>query len=341
GTDGFLVSNRDGAEQIRNRYTGDDLYAFSDFKYGLEGFALLQEKDGESPLEDAVVSLYEIDTAGNTILVEELENISDKYFFDLSPDKDYKIEVKKDGFSPSTEFVSTKNLMFEDTLHQDLYVDKTIVIAAGDIFDDANNEPIDEVLVSVVEILPSGEKIQRNTIKVTKGEPYNFPLKVDRRYELAFNADDYFKNTIPVSTYNLALDVDTIDNDIYLTKIEKNKSYELENILYDFGKATLRTESEEILDNLYKIMNDNPGIEIELAAHTDAIGSDAANMSLSQRRAQSCVDYLIEKGIAEYRLTAKGYGETTPIAPNEKEDGSDNPDGRQKNRRTEFSVVEM
>ncbi|MGB1248805.1 MAG: tetratricopeptide repeat protein, partial [Chitinophagales bacterium] len=88
GTDGFLVSNRDGAEQIRNRYTGDDLYAFSDFKYGLEGFALLQEKDGESPLEDAIVSLYEIDTAGNTILVQELENISDKYFFDLSPDKD-------------------------------------------------------------------------------------------------------------------------------------------------------------------------------------------------------------------------------------------------------------
>src|SRR3546814_15836686 len=70
-----------------------------------------------------------------------------------------------------------------------------------------------------------------------------------------------------------------------------------------------------------------------------SIGTETYNQDLSQRRAQSCVDYLISVGIAKDKLIAKGYGESTPIAPNTNPDGSDNPEGRQKNRRTEFKVV--
>ena len=86
----------------------------------------------------------------------------------------------------------------------------------------------------------------------------------------------------------------------------------IENIFYDFDKATLRPESATALDQLVKLLNDNPHVTIELAAHTDFKGSDQYNERLSQRRAESVVNYLIAHGIAADRLTPKGYGEQRP-----------------------------
>lgn len=113
----------------------------------------------------------------------------------------------------------------------------------------------------------------------------------------------------------------------------------LDNVYYDFNKATLQPESYPSLDTLVQILNENPTILIELAAHTDSKGTDEYNMNLSQARAKSVVDYLISKGIDNGRLLPKGYGETVPVADNEKADGTDNPEGRQQNRRTEFKVI--
>lgn len=113
----------------------------------------------------------------------------------------------------------------------------------------------------------------------------------------------------------------------------------LANVYYDYNKATLQPESYPSLDTLVSLLNENPSILIELAAHTDSKGTDEYNQNLSQARAKSVVDYLISKGIDKGRLLPKGYGETLPVAENENEDGTDNPDGRQQNRRTEFKVI--
>ena len=86
----------------------------------------------------------------------------------------------------------------------------------------------------------------------------------------------------------------------------------IENIFYDFDKATLRPESATALDELVKLLNENPNVTIELSAHTDYKGSDQYNERLSQRRAESVVGYLIDHGIAADRLTPKGYGESKP-----------------------------
>jgi outer membrane protein OmpA-like peptidoglycan-associated protein len=86
----------------------------------------------------------------------------------------------------------------------------------------------------------------------------------------------------------------------------------IDNIFYDFDKATLRPESQEALDNLISLLNENPNVTIELSAHTDNRGSDAYNERLSQRRAESVVNYLIEHGIAQDRLSPVGYGEKKP-----------------------------
>ena len=86
----------------------------------------------------------------------------------------------------------------------------------------------------------------------------------------------------------------------------------IDNIFYDFDRATLRPESKTSLDELVKLLNENPNITIELSAHCDYKGSAAYNKQLSQRRAESVVNYLIEKGIARERLTPVGYGKEKP-----------------------------
>jgi len=97
---------------------------------------------------------------------------------------------------------------------------------------------------------------------------------------------------------------------IYLASTEQ--VIELPNIFYDFAKWDLRPESMVSLDNLVETLNDNPNVTIELMSHTDSRGTPADNEELSQKRAQSVVDYLISKGIAAERLQAKGYGESQP-----------------------------
>lgn len=130
-----------------------------------------------------------------------------------------------------------------------------------------------------------------------------------------------------------------INKDIDLSHIHIGAKIILRNIFFDFAKATLRSESETELKKAYEIMIDNPNIQVEIGGHTDNKGNDEFNQRLSNDRAKAVVDYLIDLGIDEFRLRSKGYGEKKPIAPNTNEDGSDNPEGRALNRRTEFTII--
>ena len=119
-----------------------------------------------------------------------------------------------------------------------------------------------------------------------------------------------------------------------LEKIKVGSKIILKNIFYDFDKSTLTPSSKSELERLVKLLSNNPTIKIELSSHTDNKGTDEYNMKLSQARAQSVVDYLISKNISKDRLIAKGYGESQPITTNETDEG------RQMNRRTEFTILE-
>ena len=122
--------------------------------------------------------------------------------------------------------------------------------------------------------------------------------------------------------------------------MEQGSSMILENVLFDYDKSTLRPESYETLDKLVTVMQQPPAkSKVELSGHTDNKGPNDYNQKLAERRAQSVVNYLINKGISKDRLVAKGYGESRPAAPNSQPDGSDNPAGRQLNRRTELKLL--
>ncbi|MBK5278093.1 MAG: PD40 domain-containing protein [Bacteroidia bacterium] len=147
--------------------------------------------------------------------------------------------------------------------------------------------------------------------------------------------------SVPVETLKDLLTEITLDTILVLERLEKNKVFVLNNIYFELDKSDIRADAAVELDKLVELLKDNPEIKIEMSSHTDSIASHAYNIQLSQRRAESTVNYLIRKGIAPEKLVAKGYGEESPIARNTNPDGSDNPDGRQRNRRTEFKILEI
>jgi OmpA-OmpF porin, OOP family len=116
-------------------------------------------------------------------------------------------------------------------------------------------------------------------------------------------------------------------------------SIDLKGVNFDFDKATLRPDAVSILNEAIEILKRYPDLKVEVAGHTDSVGSDAYNQKLSERRAKTVYDYLTSNGVDAGRLVGPtGYGESRPIAPNTNPDGSDNPEGRAQNRRTELNV---
>lgn len=164
-------------------------------------------------------------------------------------------------------------------------------------------------------------------------------LSMDKSYRLLIKKDGYYAKNVTINTFGQqSTDTLKIGRNC-LQALVLNQAVELKNIYYDFNSAKLRPESKTTIDEtILKMLKANPDLYVELNSHTDSKGSDDYNQKLSNARAQSVVDYLIEKGVLQDHLVARGYGESQPVVPNENADGSDNPANRQLNRRTEFVV---
>lgn len=115
-------------------------------------------------------------------------------------------------------------------------------------------------------------------------------------------------------------------------EVQKAVALAITGVTFETAKAIIKTSSNKELDNAVKVLNENPTIKLEIEGHTDSSGDDAMNLKLSQERADAVKDYLVNKGIEAKRLTAKGYGETKPIADNNTKEG------RAKNRRVDFKI---
>ena len=207
----------------------------------------------------------------------------------------------------------------------------------GVVRDKETNEPLPH---AVVELIDRTTGTNFNYVTDDKGE-YDFVLNEETVYDIEGKKTDYITAEIKgLSTKGLRLFADTtISKDLYLDKIEIGKTIELENIYYDFDKWDIREDAALELDKLVKILNDNPTMKIELNSHTDSRGSDDYNQTLSEKRAQAAVEYIISRGISQVRIEAKGYGESRLL--NGCDDGVEcDEEQHQKNRRTEFTIVD-
>jgi outer membrane protein OmpA-like peptidoglycan-associated protein len=111
-----------------------------------------------------------------------------------------------------------------------------------------------------------------------------------------------------------------------------------EHVLFAFGEHELLPEATQVLDDLAAVIAEVEGAAVQVNGHTDAVGSTEANQQLSERRAQAVVDHLVAAGVEADRLQPAGFGESQPVAPNARADGSDDPDGRARNRRVEVVI---
>lgn len=186
----------------------------------------------------------------------------------------------------------------------------TITVFIEGLVSDVDENPIEDAVVRIV-----GKDGLNEKVLAKKDGSYRVELERDIKYVMMASARGYLNQNFELKTGPEEKN-ETYIVDFFLSPI--SKPVVIENIFYDFDKATLRPESKKALDEMIKMLNDNPNVTIELGAHTDRKGSDQYNERLAQRRAQSVVDYLIAGGIKADRLEAKGYGESVPKVINKK-----------------------
>ena len=222
-------------------------------------------------------------------------------------------------------------------IQQEVVMEKSVTIKTArltvvkGIVSDA--EDATKFLDALIEITDNatGQILFTNYANSATGK-FLIPLPSGKNYGIAVKKDGYLFHSENFDVPQTS-DYQEINLDIKLMPIKKDAKIVLRNVFFETAKATLNSMSYTELDNLVKIMNDNPKIKIEIGGHTDNVGSKSYNQKLSQDRAESVVNYLLSKKIPASRMTFKGYAFDEPI------DTNDTPEGRAQNRRVEFKII--
>lgn len=252
----------------------------------------------------------------------------DDIFFSISASGEhgYYSSVRKGGAGYRDLYRITWPMEKKDTIPPRT---PQVTILKGVITDDKTTQPV-EAEVQIVDILKN--EIIANFKSNRSTGRYLISLPSGRNYGIYVTSAGYLFHSenvnIPVSK-----GYQEIVRDIALKQIVVGNRIVLNNIFFDFDKATLRPESVSELERLTQLMKDNGTMNIELSGHTDNKGSVEYNQTLSENRAKSVFEYLINNKINKSRLKYKGYGLSRPVATNETDEG------RQLNRRTEFEVL--
>lgn len=189
-----------------------------------------------------------------------------------------------------------------DHIYSFLLPDLKITISGWVV--DKDDEPVPNAIIRIVGNDGSNQK------EVARDDgSFRFRLQRGVKYVMLAGAQGYLNQKVEFESDSAEEDA---DYGIDFTLASINKPSVVENIFYDFDKATLRPESKTALDEITEMLEDNPEVSIEMGAHTDRKGSEEYNLSLSDRRAKSVVDYLLGKGISSDRLTWAGYGKSHP-----------------------------
>ena len=211
---------------------------------------------------------------------------------------------------------------------------------SGTVTDYLSGEPITSALITIKDV--SAENEPMFIITDDKGF-YSTPLLANVQFFLKAQKKSYQASSASATTKGLTETTHLVQD--FVLDVIPGEDIVIEGIEYDLNKTTLRPKSLEILDKIFDYLQLNDNFSIEINAHTDTRGSDKANQILSQGRAQSCVTYLISKGIANERLLPTGYGETKPLISNVEitkmlPKSPEFEAAHQKNRRTAFRVMQ-
>ncbi len=332
GTRGYFCSNRD-------LETGDDIYTFKGFpvKIIVEG-KVLHSLDN-SPIADAAVVFKNSKDMTDTVFSGK----NGEYSYVLNMFDNYRITASKEGFYDESRTFTTYDLELLNKPAPQKVIDFLLTKRQypcgikGVISYRENGVPASGVKVSIKskDGFSTYVTTDSNGVYVFEG------LKPNTIYTVKTGRKGYFSEsrvcTLPkVNESKIFGKENGYDMDFELTKIRKDKEIVLNNIYYDFDKATLRETSKTELDKLASMLNETPNVVVQISSHTDTRGKASYNLKLSAARAKSVVDYLVSKGVDRSRLIAKGYGESRPVIPNAQTE-----DEHQANRRTTFKVIDI
>lgn len=265
---------------------------------------------------------------------EFFSNADGELHLRVKKDEVYTFSTKKEEFKLKNPVeLSTKNVNVDTTFRCELILLPTKITIALKVIAKDTKKPIDLATTAIANF-----NFGKDTVMLTNKNGL-VTINVDRNKDYVAHGSKkgYIDDQKSFNTSHE--DGKIIELQLELTPIKKGEKFKLENIFYDLNKSTLRPESMAALDKLadFIIKND---LRIELSAHTDSRGSATYNQKLSQARAQSCVDYLLSKGVKKSQIVAKGYGESKLI--NKCKDGvSCTEEEHQDNRRTEVKILEV
>ena len=319
---GFFSTNRD-----------DNVDRIMSFKrlpiqIELQGIVYATYTDRES-IPDQLVT---IQTESNGKIDSLITNEFGQFAMKLTKGETYRVSTKKDEFILIKDgFFSTNEIKRDTILFCELPLKPTTLQVRLRVLELGTKKVIPFAKTTVTDYA-----INKESVLFTDDNGM-VTIKVDRNksYWAHASKKGFIDDNI---AFNSANENDkVIDLELKLPPIVKGDVFKLENIFYDLNKSTLRPESMLALDKLADFIIKNE-VKIELSSHTDARGSDAYNLKLSQARAQSCVDYLISKGVKKNQMIAKGYGETKLI--NRCKNNVTCPEElHQENRRTEVKIL--
>jgi outer membrane protein OmpA-like peptidoglycan-associated protein len=258
-----------------------------------------------------------------------INTTDDDVFYVISPDglNAYFSSFREGGFGEKDNYMAT----FINKKETPLTLVKGTVV-------DESGKPAKNVLITITD--NETEQVVGIYHSNSKTGQFLFILTPGKNYNITYQADNHL-----FYSENMEIPKDSkyyeVSKQISLPPIVVGSKIVLNNIFFNFDKATLRPQSNVEIKNLLFIMKSNPNMKVEISGHTDSKGSEAYNQKLSEERAQAVVKRLIENGIDANRMKAKGYGKTVPAAPNKNVNGSDSPEGRQLNRRVELKITEI
>ncbi len=309
----------------------DTLFFSSDVNLGLGGLDIYKcyiKKDGSFSRPER--------------LPAPINSGADDFGLVIFPHKGNDVDVIEHGVFTSSRGVQSNDeiLLFKrfkvekDTSHieEEKEEENIRVFLAGKVVDSKSNTGMGDVQLEIVKLDLKDPRTDSNGDFISE-------VEANDSYQIKASYDGYFSKEIVINTI---IDQDkkgsqTFNFKIFLEPIELNKEVVIDNIFYDYEKWDIRDDARPSLDSLVQLLKINPQISIELASHTDCRGEVDYNLQLSQKRASSAVDYIISNGVKSNRLTAKGYGESSPANSCICDDCSE--EEHQINRRTTFKVI--
>ncbi|MCO5258525.1 MAG: OmpA family protein [Crocinitomicaceae bacterium] len=347
-TKGYFTSNRNGGKG------DDDIYGF-DQNFPFKNSATLKGNAKNLLTKNNLgeVKIFLADKNGN-LVDSTITNENGEFELSLTSIKgDFTIIGEKDGFIEGQKSIlyNETKMEYEETVDLMPMLD---YFFSGIVKDKVTHEPLNNVKVSISDLLKDTNFTDINTDNAGSFKTVNLPYKYNDKvsYEFKFEKSGYVTKTVALGDI-LALEQEIKVNNVLsidLTKIEVGKTdlndvVDIAPIYFDLNKWDIRPDAAKELNKIVAIMKENPGMVIELGSHTDSRGSKQYNITLSDKRAKSSASYIISQGIAKDRIYGKGYGANklkisdAEIAKAKTDDEKEKL--HQQNRRTEFIIIKM